>query len=109
MAPEVLQSSAHDAQAADMWSCGVVLYTMLVGCYPFEPEGEQVVRLGAATTSLLRDNRRHAMSALSKQRCMHIMQIINLRSRALVQLLWFRLSFSQAQNMFLSQIFRAWC
>ena len=35
ISPEMLQAGSYSGKAADLWSLGIILYTLLVGHYPF--------------------------------------------------------------------------
>ncbi|PRW60419.1 serine threonine- kinase [Chlorella sorokiniana] len=47
VAPEVLACQQFDCALADVWACGVALYTMVQGCYPFQdprdPDDPQLI------------------------------------------------------------------
>lgn len=45
MAPEIIYGgNRYDAKKADIWSCGVILYAMLYGCYPFSNKEPDYIR-----------------------------------------------------------------
>jgi len=43
MAPEIINGVPYDAFAADMWSCGVIIFCMLFGFVPFHAEEESEI------------------------------------------------------------------
>ena len=57
MAPEVLAGcccdSGNGAAAADVWSCGVVLFAMVCGAYPYGPLGAAGAGAGATAAAAL--------------------------------------------------------
>jgi len=40
MAPEITRKSDYEGNPVDIWACGVLLYVMLVGAFPFRGTSE---------------------------------------------------------------------
>lgn len=58
--PEILQNADHySGFLADIWSLGIILYTMIVGCYPFHDTNINTLFL------LIRQGHYHIPSAVS--------------------------------------------
>jgi len=41
--PEVVRGIRYDGRKADTWSCGVILYALVVGCLPFDDDNLRVL------------------------------------------------------------------
>ena len=55
MAPEITRKKDYEGAPVDMWACGVLLYVMLVGSFPFRGTSEQDLYLKIQKELLLPD------------------------------------------------------